>query len=357
MITDYLIDAYNHTGYAQVFVEDDGTNTTSYVIGDDVLAQATDSADPQYLLYDGHGSTRQLMASDGSTVDDSFSYDAYGVMLGGNPTSTPTTSLLYAGEQYDVDAQMYYLRARYYNPSNGLFNRMDPFAGNNQDPQSLHKYLYCHANPVNAIDPSGEMGFTLTGFSIISFAITLLIGLSVMAIISGYPIYVYRWSGAAYLTITQKTPGTGNKKTYTVKIRKSSEFESEIRKVEQSGDKITFFEYVGHGFGDRDIGKDQRGWGLSIGKGGFVARKRPDLDDTELIYFDDLKTLIINTFASDALIELEACYSAYGTDSLAHKFKKTLPNASVWGYTGWAMPIPIITVQESFAFGGWTEVK
>ena len=38
---------------------------------------------------------------------------------------------------------------------------MDPFAGNNQDPQSLHKYLYCHANPVNAIDPSGEFFISL----------------------------------------------------------------------------------------------------------------------------------------------------------------------------------------------------
>jgi len=36
---------------------------------------------------------------------------------------------------------------------------MDPFAGNNQDPQSLHKYTYCHANPVNGIDPSGLMTF------------------------------------------------------------------------------------------------------------------------------------------------------------------------------------------------------
>jgi len=26
-------------------------------------------------------------------------------------------------------------------------------------PQSLHKYLYCHANPVNAIDPSGMMTY------------------------------------------------------------------------------------------------------------------------------------------------------------------------------------------------------
>jgi len=48
-----------------------------------------------------------------------------------------------------------YLRARYYNPLNGLFNRMDPYSGNMQDPQSLHKYAYVHNNPVNNIDPTG----------------------------------------------------------------------------------------------------------------------------------------------------------------------------------------------------------
>jgi len=67
----------------------------------------------------------------------------------------PATNLLYTGEHFDTDAQQYYLRARYYNPSNGRFNRIDPYSGNKVDPQSLHKYLYCHANPVNAIDPTG----------------------------------------------------------------------------------------------------------------------------------------------------------------------------------------------------------
>jgi len=33
---------------------------------------------------------------------------------------------------------------------------MDPCTGNSQDPQSLHKYLYAHSNPVNNIDPSGK---------------------------------------------------------------------------------------------------------------------------------------------------------------------------------------------------------
>jgi RHS repeat-associated protein len=75
-------------------------------------------------------------------------------MLGGERSTA--TNLLYTGEQWDSAAQMYNLRARYYNPSNGLFNRTDPHLGNYQDPQSLHKYLYCHANPLNNIDPTGR---------------------------------------------------------------------------------------------------------------------------------------------------------------------------------------------------------
>jgi len=48
-----------------------------------------------------------------------------------------------------------YLRARFYDPASGTFNRLDPYAGNLADPQSLHKYLYSHANPVAFSDPSG----------------------------------------------------------------------------------------------------------------------------------------------------------------------------------------------------------
>ncbi|MCJ7692878.1 MAG: hypothetical protein MUO22_05630, partial [Sedimentisphaerales bacterium] len=79
--------------------------------------------------------------SDETTIDDSYSYDAYGVMLGTDDTAAENadTSLLYAGEQYDSELDHYYLRARYYNPWSGTFNRSDPFAGNNSDPQSLLK--------------------------------------------------------------------------------------------------------------------------------------------------------------------------------------------------------------------------
>ena len=156
----FLIDSYNHTGYAQVLEQWSPEGTTpaiTYTIGDDVITQAT-STSIEHLLYDGHGSTRQTV-NNSEAVTDAFSYDAYGVLLG-NPATT-TTNLLYTGEMYDSVTDAYYLRARYYSPSTGRFNRMDPFSGNTQDPQSLHKYLYVHNNPVNSIDPSGQ--YSLAG--------------------------------------------------------------------------------------------------------------------------------------------------------------------------------------------------
>jgi hypothetical protein len=87
----YLTDSYNHTGYAQTLEEltydkadpDIGTDTPdsmrTYTIVDDVISQKTDGVS-QYLLYDGHGSTRQLaiIAGDMSvTIIANYSYDAY----------------------------------------------------------------------------------------------------------------------------------------------------------------------------------------------------------------------------------------------------------------------------------------
>jgi RHS repeat-associated protein len=147
-ITNYLIDAYNHTGFTQVLEESSATLKT-YTIGDDILTQATDSGAGRHLLYDGHGSTRQLVSGTvgGMTIHDDFSYDGYGVL---------------AGEWFDADAQNYYLRARWYDCYTGRFNRIDPFAGNNQDPQSLHQYNYTASNPINQIDPSGNIFITPT---------------------------------------------------------------------------------------------------------------------------------------------------------------------------------------------------
>ncbi len=169
----YLIDSFNHTGYSQVFVEDNGANKTTYIIGNDILAQATNTNNPQYLLCDGHGSTRQLVASDGATINDSFNYDAYGNLL--NHTALPLTNILYTGEMYDTagPVKKYNLRSRLYDPPTGRFMTTDVFSGNIHDPLSLHKYLYCHANPINNNDPSGNMTIQEVSVTITIIAVTM----------------------------------------------------------------------------------------------------------------------------------------------------------------------------------------
>jgi hypothetical protein len=46
----------------------------------------------------------------------------------------------------------------YLNPNTGRFWTMDSYEGNDIDPLSLHKYLYCKANSVSMTDASGYFG-------------------------------------------------------------------------------------------------------------------------------------------------------------------------------------------------------
>src|SRR5262245_9451413 len=45
--------------------------------------------------------------------------------------------------------------ARWLNASTGRFLTADTFEGNKEDPNSLHKYLYCYADPITCVHPSG----------------------------------------------------------------------------------------------------------------------------------------------------------------------------------------------------------
>jgi RHS repeat-associated protein len=85
-----------------------------------------------------------------------FAYDAYGNAIGFS-TGEALTEFLYSGEQFDPKIGQQYLRARYYDPTTGRFNRLDPFLGNNFDPQSFHNYLYTCGNPINYTDPTGTI--------------------------------------------------------------------------------------------------------------------------------------------------------------------------------------------------------
>jgi RHS repeat-associated protein len=175
--TLYLVDTHNPSGYAQVLeeftVSGGVTNLAkAYTYGLNLISQRTlnSQLSTNYFVYDGHGSTRMLTDKGGNFVN-AFTYDAYGNLIASN--GVPQTVYLYACQQWDTDLGQYYNRARTWQPNTGRFWTSDSYAGNNEDPLSLHKYLYAEDDPEDHCDPSGltiwcltrrTVGFPLGGF-------------------------------------------------------------------------------------------------------------------------------------------------------------------------------------------------
>ena len=91
------------------------------------------------------------MTDDAQIAVNTYSYDAFGSSIA--QTGTTANKYLYTGEQFDPSLRLYNLRSRYYDPTISRFVTMDIYPGANYDPASLHKYLYCHNDPINKLDP------------------------------------------------------------------------------------------------------------------------------------------------------------------------------------------------------------
>jgi RHS repeat-associated protein len=178
--TLYLVDDLNPTGLPQVVEEVvNGAVTRQYTYGLQRISQNLSPAvtgsntwTTSFYVYDGAGSVRQLTDSTGKVTDE-YEYDAYGNSF--TKVGTTPNNYLYRGEQFDADLGLYYLRARYYNPTTGRFLSRDPEAGKAKVPVTLHKYLYAGGDPVNAIDPTGrdaEISYSLQ-FWLVAYRVEL----------------------------------------------------------------------------------------------------------------------------------------------------------------------------------------
>ena len=190
--TWYLVDGNNPSGYAQVLQESTtlgGTPTTTYTIGQSVLAQTNSSGVSTYLLPDGRGSIRLTTDSNG-IITGRYDYDALGNANNFNPTSA-LTKYLYDNQQYDSTLGQYYLRARYYVPTVGRFASADSYLSKPGELQNANLYVYAANNPLNAADPSGhELTGLLTAVGI---------GATIGTIVGGA-------AGFAYATLYQHLP-------------------------------------------------------------------------------------------------------------------------------------------------------
>ncbi len=199
--TDYLVDS--NLPYAQVLEERTGTTTVAYVYGDERISMKRTGAGTTYYHYDGQMSPRVLSTGAGAETD-TYTDAAVGVLLG--RTGTTPNVHLFAGEAFDANVGFYYLRARYYNADAGRFVSMDEWQGNPYEPRTLHKYVYCHNDPVNNLDPSGHIAIPTLMSLMCTIAITVIVGTIFIGIVI--------WTGTAALASAVKTyskkvtPGT-----------------------------------------------------------------------------------------------------------------------------------------------------
>jgi RHS repeat-associated protein len=108
-----------------------------------------------YLHHDQLGSTRILTDPDG-TVTATYSYAPYGATT--SHTGPDNTPLQFNGQYQDTESSLYYLRARYYDPTTGTFLSRDPIEAAAGEP-----YRYAGGDPISYSDPTGLERYHETG--------------------------------------------------------------------------------------------------------------------------------------------------------------------------------------------------
>jgi RHS repeat-associated protein len=127
----------------------DATNYYLYATGTGPIEQInTTTGTTTYLLADQLGSTRAITDSS-ANVTAAITYDPWGNQTA--TTGTVSSPFLYADQYKDPASNLYYLRARWYDPQTGQFTSLDP-----DTVQTNAPYNYAENNPVNRVDPSGE---------------------------------------------------------------------------------------------------------------------------------------------------------------------------------------------------------
>jgi RHS repeat-associated protein len=101
----------------------------------------------------------------------------------------------------------FYLRARWMDPSTGRFVSEDPYAGNSEDPVTMHRFLYANNSPVMMNDPTGRMSlFEASATVAVVGILASMAQINVGAMLGAGPDKEYlNWNGS--MAIAQATVG------------------------------------------------------------------------------------------------------------------------------------------------------
>ena len=194
-------------------------------------------------------------------------------------------------------------QARYLNPATGRFWTMDSFEGDQEDPLTLHKYLYAADNPVNLTDPSGHDPGVMS-----AIGITVVNAIQMNSrTLAGVPIAAFKARALQTLTfklgawaIISATAGTTISAVVVVVAASSTddqevneEIEAQIEQAKQQKKNLRFFHYTPRTY-------EELGAGLFPGQFGalrgnlyyYEARDKLGVGDPKYVYPVDIDPLV-----------------------------------------------------------------
>ncbi|NBI31144.1 RHS repeat-associated core domain-containing protein [Chengkuizengella marina] len=140
---------------AEATVEDGEARLKNRYLRGKGLVTTEDAYNNQYYyLQNGHGDVVELRDSTGNTKLNQYEYDLWGNLVTSN--EMVHNPFQYSGELWDDTTNLQYLRARWYDPSDGRFINEDTYEGDISNPLSLNLYAYTYNNPLRYTDPSGN---------------------------------------------------------------------------------------------------------------------------------------------------------------------------------------------------------
>lgn len=143
------------TSFSTVLAESGPDASIAYVRGRGLIS-ATGPAFNFFYHYDAQSTVMGISDASGKLVQ-RYVYDVWGLRTQVVPSPQVTTQnkFGYTGEALDPGSLLYYLRARYYDPTLGRFLNSDPLPGFDKAPQTLNRFVYTRNNPATLTDRTG----------------------------------------------------------------------------------------------------------------------------------------------------------------------------------------------------------
>jgi len=116
------------------------------------LYSLTDGTSSQYYHQDALGSTTDLTDDTGATKA-SYFLNPWGMIV--DSIGNSVNRRIFTGKETDTNTGLIYFGARYYDADTARFTTQDTYLGKQDEPPSLHRYLYAYSNPTVYVDLEG----------------------------------------------------------------------------------------------------------------------------------------------------------------------------------------------------------